>query len=125
LRKLITISFLSFYLLGTTEIAQLGKLPALVQHFVEHKGLNQEITIWDFLCMHYGKDINDNDQDRDMKLPFKTPASCSSCSIVSIPRESFSLEKPVYRISITPASYREKFYNAAYLACIWQPPRSC
>jgi hypothetical protein len=125
LRRIITISFLSIYLLGTTEVAQLGKLPALVQHFIEHKELNRNITLWDFLCMHYGKDINDNDQDRDMKLPFKTPASCYSCSVVSQPRESFLFEKPVYRLSITPALYRESFYNASFLASIWQPPRTC
>lgn len=51
---------------------QLLKLPILIQHFSEHKALDPTISFTDFLSMHYwGEDIDDNDYDRDMKLPFK------------------------------------------------------
>lgn len=48
------------------------KVPVLVAHFFEHRQRGMDITVLDFLSMHYwGNDINDNDQARDMELPFK------------------------------------------------------
>lgn len=43
-----------------------------MSHFIQHRELNEELSVWNFLEMHYfGHDINDNDQEEDMKLPFK------------------------------------------------------
>ncbi|SFU64064.1 hypothetical protein SAMN05216480_1118 [Pustulibacterium marinum] len=51
---------------------QFVKVPTLVKHFVEHQQRDTSITFYDFLALHYwGHDLNDNDQDRDMQLPFK------------------------------------------------------
>jgi hypothetical protein len=52
---------------------QVMKLPVLVAHYFEHQQRDGDISIMKFLCMHYwGQDENDNDQDRDMQLPYKT-----------------------------------------------------
>ncbi|MEY3209107.1 MAG: hypothetical protein RL064_1138 [Bacteroidota bacterium] len=54
-------------------MSQLMKLPKLYDHFVEHKSLDKNVGVVAFLTMHYmGKDIQDNDQEKDMSLPFKT-----------------------------------------------------
>lgn len=54
---------------GTMELL---KTPYIAIHFLEHRALNNKISFADFISMHYlGKDIRDNDADRDMKLPFK------------------------------------------------------
>lgn len=51
---------------------QLLKLPVLCQHYNEHKETNKNLDVLDFLAMHYlGDDLNDNDHDKDMQLPFK------------------------------------------------------
>lgn len=52
---------------------ELVKLPVLFQHYSEHKQLDEQIGMLDYLAMHYlGKDHNDNDQKRDADLPFKS-----------------------------------------------------
>lgn len=64
-----------------------------MSHFSEHRALNNEIGMFEFLSMHYlGNDLNDNDQDRDMQLPFKKVSSHFSFQIASIPNPSV-LEK--------------------------------
>jgi hypothetical protein len=55
-----------------TELHELGKLPLLFEHFSEHQERNASVTFTEFLAMHYwGDDLNDNDDNRDMQLPFK------------------------------------------------------
>ena len=54
-------------------ISQLVKLPKLYDHFIEHKSLDKNVNVIAFISMHYlGKDIQDNDHEKDMSLPFKT-----------------------------------------------------
>lgn len=73
-----------------SSLGELFKLPELMIHFTEHRALNQNIDIFDFISMHYlGNDLNDNDQDRDMQLPFKKISSHFSFQIASIPNLSF------------------------------------
>lgn len=51
---------------------ELLKVPQLVSHFIQHNQQNADIGFVTFIKMHYlGQDINDNDQEEDMKLPFK------------------------------------------------------
>lgn len=57
---------------NNTELHQLLKLPVLFQHFAEHKQRDSKVSVVAFLSMHYwGDDLNDDDNDRDMQLPFK------------------------------------------------------
>ncbi|WP_111634743.1 hypothetical protein [Pedobacter cryoconitis] len=59
-----------------TSFSEVFKLPHLVSHFQQHHQQNSEVGIIDFLSMHYfGEDLNDNDDDEDMKLPFKKISS--------------------------------------------------
>ncbi|MBC9797091.1 hypothetical protein [Sinomicrobium weinanense] len=52
---------------------QLFKVPVLFQHYTEHQKNCGDLGFVDFLAMHYwGEDFNDEDDDRDMQLPFKT-----------------------------------------------------
>jgi hypothetical protein len=67
------ISILFFIvLLNDTSLNQLLKIPALVGHYMEHHQLDNRVGFVQFLAMHYwGTDLNDNDDDRDMQLPYK------------------------------------------------------
>ncbi|MBO9564454.1 MAG: hypothetical protein J7621_16840 [Niastella sp.] len=59
-------------LLNDTSLNQFLKVPALVAHFMEHHRLDERVGFVRFLAMHYGgNDMNDNDDDRDMQLPYK------------------------------------------------------
>ena len=59
-------------MLFNTAIREVLKIPQLISHFDQHHALNPQISFIDFLEMHYyGEDLDDNDDEEDMKLPFK------------------------------------------------------
>ncbi len=61
-----------FTMLNMVTLDQFAKLPLFFTHFIEHSKKDHSITLTDFLRMHYtGKDINDNDDEKDKQLPFK------------------------------------------------------
>ncbi|WP_090631689.1 hypothetical protein [Parapedobacter indicus] len=53
-------------------LAQLLKAPVLFEHFKEHRQVDARISFLDFLTHHYSFEKHtDNDESRDMQLPFK------------------------------------------------------
>jgi len=82
-------------LIFNTSVREVIKAPQLVLHFLQHHQLNAEISFIDFLEMHYlGQDLDDNDDEEDMKLPFKKIDSHHIIS-VGVPSEKFMLLKAV------------------------------
>ncbi|KKX48475.1 hypothetical protein L950_0220790 [Sphingobacterium sp. IITKGP-BTPF85] len=73
--KVLAIFFLTTYLISTTELGQLLKFPMLVEHYFEHKEKSPQISVIEFLALHYeGNHLenhpHDDDYDQDQKLPF-------------------------------------------------------
>ena len=129
MKKWIAIAFLSMYLVTTTELRQLLKLPVLVEHFTEHKSNDHSITLWKFFCMHYAHGVvHDADYNKDMKLPFKSHSCCnSSISFVFIISEE-NYTFPVFKFlderkSIT--NFYTFLVSSSHLKAIWQPPQFC
>ena len=123
------IVLLSFYLLSATELSQLLKIPAFVSHFNEHQAEDKDITLWEFLHIHYAQgDVKDADYEEDMKLPFKThDIGFAQISIAVPPSFLFILnEKPIVFFNKTKKQFftDEKVFNS-YQSAIWQPPKSC
>lgn len=76
-------------------LSQLAKLPVLFEHYAEHQKRNGPITMMQFLSMHYwGKDIPDNDDDRDNQLPFKKVSAHIHFYFFNFPRQ-YQLEHTV------------------------------
>ncbi|WP_235126682.1 hypothetical protein [Dyadobacter sp. CY347] len=72
MKRFIRNMLLAIVILDTTSLYQIMKAPSLIKHFLEHKSLDQNVSFVDFLSMHYwGEDLNDNDDEKDMQLPFK------------------------------------------------------
>jgi hypothetical protein len=72
MKKLALYVLLFVFVFTSTAIAQLTKLPNLIEHFAEHNSKNPSLTFADFLAMHYAtSNDNDGDDERDMQLPFK------------------------------------------------------
>lgn len=129
LKKIIAISFLTIYILATTELGQLLKFPAFIQHYIEHKSENKDLTIVEFLMIHYSHGIvKDADYEKDMKLPFKTTSenSFSITAVASTP--------PTINISLQEFHFFERkkqyfgdeyFIPASFFSNIWQPPKNC
>ncbi len=107
---------------------QLLKLPVVFQHYAEHKLMNGNISFLQFLDMHYmhGSPM-DSDHDRDMQLPFKTIDDCVYfVSNVFIPLlQQPSISAPALVGQKQTYILRNHYIIPAYLANIWQPPKSC
>ena len=119
--------FLSIYLLSSTQLKELLKLPLLVEHFIEHKQQDTKISFIEFLCMHYAHgDVKDADYDKDMKLPFKSAENSHSSVSFYLPAANV---KQDFVIQFKETKQKFPLYNSnyssAYLSSIWQPPRLC
>jgi len=114
------------YLISTTELYQLVKLPFLVEHFNVFQKENKEASLWGFLCMHYvSGDMSDSDNDMDMKLPFKSHESFTNSNISAFAPSNISTEicKIIVHETLSFPSFDEPFLNSSLLSNIWQPPK--
>jgi hypothetical protein len=121
------ILLLSVYLISSTELHQLIKLPTLVEHFIEHKKENNNLSLWSFLYMHYASEHGTkSDNEHDSKLPFKSHSECSSqvLTITPLPHHPDFI-KPVFSEKKDFLMYNENFLSSAHLSSVWQPPKSC
>ena len=122
MRKLTALMVICVYAISFTECHQLFKLPVLVQHYLEHKQNNSEITFLEFLSVHYDSDVAHD--DRDMQLPFKDCGHCIAVPVVILPNSKMELKEGSYFYSQnTYTSFYKKYIPASHLAEIWQPPR--
>lgn len=114
-------------MLSATELYQLVKLPFLVTHYKKHKQDDPKTSLWSFLSLHYANgEVFDKDHDEDMKLPFKTNESAAHVVVMAyMPPAGISVEKPVFIIQQVFKLFNESFHNDHFLACIWQPPKTC
>ncbi|WP_276361693.1 hypothetical protein [Daejeonella sp. H1SJ63] len=128
MKKAISILLLSAFLISTTELYQILKLPLLIEHFAEHKRLNEGTTLWTFLKIHYSNNnIRYGDYDKDMRLPFKSHDGCVNILSPTFAPTlySYKVAKPFEsEINTFKAQYKI-FFKSAYLSNIWQPPRFC
>lgn len=125
MKKLISILLLFLYLVSTTELYQLLKIPELVEHYFEHKELNPDMTLTAFLKIHYDHPVKDGDYGKDQKLPFiihSTPLS-----LVFTINPEFSFETEPYHFDALefhkiPSKDEDLCYKG-FLNSVWEPPR--
>ena len=98
-------------------------MPQLISHFDQHHQLNPQISFIDFLEMHYyGEDINDNDDEEDMKLPFKKIDGHHVLSIGS-PAEKSILLKVACLNLLTNSNFSYKLtYSSPTYGILFRPP---
>ncbi|RAV27614.1 hypothetical protein DN748_17660 [Sinomicrobium soli] len=97
------------------------KVPVLIQHYTEHQQKYQ-LDFVDFLTMHYwGHDLDDDDDDRDMQLPFKQ-VDYGAAHTIYIPVKSFSLNCFVPDIPGCKANGRNKLYPDPNPGELFRPP---
>jgi hypothetical protein len=124
LKKFIAISLLAIYLVSTTELHQLLKLPILIEHFKEHKAQDNDLSFLDFLSLHYSQEF-DHDKT-DNKLPFKSHSNCVSMSIVAFIAPPFviNLAKPTFIEPKALSVFHKVIFKSTVISTIWQPPRA-
>ncbi len=126
MKKWISILLLSLYLVSTTELYQLLKIPTLIEHFIEHRGDNSEMTLISFLKMHYDHPVKDADYQKDQKLPF-VAHSCPLALLFTVNTDfTIEIKKQIildYHKEIS--SFYDLFYDKDASNSIWQPPKNC
>lgn len=126
-KKILTYIFISLYLIGTTELSQLLKIGYLIEHYIEHKNVNDQLSVLEFIDIHYVQPTKiDDDYQEDMQLPFKTHndshAFASSNSYFENKQE-YSISTPFIEYSANHKTYVNPNTISQYLDEIFQPPR--
>jgi len=124
MKKTLAIFFLSTYLLSTTELFQLLKLPILIEHFVEHQEQDHGMSFLGYLIHHYGGHEPDADYATDMKLPFMQLTDGLALSASLTPNFiHFHFSHLVLPHGKPLFTHQDDDLVSAYLRSIWQPPR--
>lgn len=105
---------------------QLTKVPKLFEHFNEHKTLNPSVSLLDYLAMHYwGTDLDDNDDDKDMQLPFKKFDISSPNFIFFLENKPLlSLPRKWSAIPYSTAGYVSEVYHNPVFGSLFRPPQA-
>ena len=114
------------YLSNFTEVRQLVKLPNLLEHYITHKLLNENMSMYAFFKMHYlDEQIVDSDYQQDLQLPFKTHDLSSTLITINIPPEKTAIKLQHHLMLVDYSdnfSYSEKFFPSVFQK-IWEPPQ--
>lgn len=124
--RILSILLFGVMVLVQTPVSQLFKITELIEHYTEHRNLDEHMSFSDFLAMHYShSDVQYPDHERDMQLPFKQ-YNCSSLVFTFLQPTAFLLTaKTVFAQSDKDLTlYRSPFHSSELLATIWQPPKA-
>jgi len=125
-KKLIRNIILTIVILDTTSLYQIMKAPSLIRHFLEHKSLNHNIDFIDYLAMHYGgQDIDDNDDEKDMQLPFKKVENAHANFLFLFGTDTFSFApSPPLTIRSKYGPDKPQLDYSTTLGSLFRPPRA-
>lgn len=128
MKQITAILLLLVYTCAGSTFQELRKAPVLVQHYLEHKTVNEQLSLANYLVIHYlSGSEKDADYPRDIQLPFKSPDFLSTATAVAFipahfPELSFAAPLP------EPLAYAVLDDSLAPLRlpnAIWQPPQTC
>ncbi len=113
------------YLFSTTELYQLLKMPILIEHYIQHKSQNNNITLFKFLKMHYDHPIKDADYEQDQKLPFIVHSEHLVVVFTVTPRLNIEFKTHDFPLVSQEKiiAYDDLFLDVDHFNAIWQPPK--
>lgn len=122
--KRIGVHLLILIIVGANlSLDELAKLPFLMKHFVSHQHLDPSLTFMRFMEMHYfGQDLKDNDQQQDVKLPFKKITHGFQQVLLTTVAALDCSARMVY-IKENKSLYRVTFLKRPYFSKIYRPPQ--
>jgi len=111
---------------STTQLAQLLKMPVLIEHYMEHTKKDHDLSLWTFLVLHYDHHEPDGDYDRDMQLPFMTVSDMAMIiGYFHPPLTLPAIRNEAAEDVLVSFNYRQPHIGSLYLSTIWQPPKYC
>lgn len=123
MKKVLVYILLAVMVMDNTSLDQLYKVTFLVEHFTEHRQIDNNLSLMGFLEMHYwGEDLPDNDDEKDNQLPFKKPIINFHCSYFNRVAQVRIIPPVIY---FTPAYGLPKNCELpdAQLDTLFRPPR--
>ena len=129
MKKRTAILFLSVYLFSATGFGELFKVNTLLQHFYETNNTGKHVDFFQFLVMHYvTDDLNDNDNDRDKQLPFKSPETFfSTGSYLYTPLQFIQSALTSRSVTVNKADLfvaKDCFVIKDFKTLVWHPPKN-
>jgi hypothetical protein len=122
-KKGIIFVLLAIIAINSLSLQEFLKIPVLVAHYFEHQQRGPSITFIEYLSMHYGgKDINDNDQDRDMQLPFKK-VDLSHASQTLFAESEVELVTDILPLTNCFTFLEPQLHSSTHLGSLFKPPR--
>lgn len=96
----------------------------LFTHYMEHQKQLGDLGMVEFLSMHYwGEDLDDDDQDQDMRLPFKKLSHYTSFQLAE-PAVKISMRKQTYfQLKISRLFLQDPNLSDLTLDGLFRPPR--
>ena len=124
LKRISTIFLFSILLFSQTELHQLLKLPVLLHHFFEHKNDSQNITLSQFIFLHYFNNHPiDGDHEQDMQLPFKTSDCLLAITSNEIPEPIVIAIQPLPVATKSSPKVKSDWNPSSYIVDIFRPPQ--
>ena len=92
---------------------------------MEHRERDSSIEMLKFLSMHYwGQDIDDNDQDRDMQLPFKNVDQNAATQVVLLPQNAETIIRPIITKNTNQPIFSDPDLSDPAFSALFRPPRA-
>ncbi|KQR95635.1 hypothetical protein ASG01_00825 [Chryseobacterium sp. Leaf180] len=124
MKKLLSFLLIALYLLSTTELYQLAKMPLLVQHYIEHKQLSPEMPLMAFINAHYAHPANDKDAGTDQKLPFVMHAKTLSLVFIVQNKCSLTFQRVIVYHHAQKIPFSDEDVSLkGFTDSAWEPPR--
>ncbi|GIV43263.1 MAG: hypothetical protein KatS3mg035_0386 [Bacteroidia bacterium] len=125
MRNFLFVILFSSFLLTSTELHEMFKISAFIEHYLEHKQSDDNLDFLDFIQLHYSNEHH-ADKHHKNKLPFKHHHDFSFTAKVlktnfsklfSTDFFSFKYIKNVFVIN------NENRNSSLFNSTIWQPPK--
>ena len=104
------------------------RLPKLLEHFQEHREINSDTDIWEFIALHYGSEYQDHESEHDhSELPGKQehlPVCAFSLNVPALPNyiAFFQIKLPEEHAT-QKVFFPPTCFSHDPLSRIWQPPK--
>lgn len=124
MRRVFFITFMSIYLLGSSEFIQLFRLPMVFVHYKNHLADNEKLDFFYFLSSHYNA-VGDgivSDNQEENQMPFMQVNNHTS-TICFVSFLKVKLEAPIPKFFKTNYSTnRDDYIPEVYALSLLRPP---
>ncbi len=123
LRRFLLYTLVVFTMLNIVSLNQFSHLPVILVHYIQHTDKDHNLSFSGFLSMHYlGNDMNDNDEQQDKQLPFKS-LSASTILVFTQPSNVFITFNAYESRAVKSISqFKNVFFSHNALSSLLRPP---